>query len=61
MKRYDKDCIYIKKWVSELKLVPNKTILNWEKKQDDNINYPKPIIDIKSSSQRFINLFKKNL
>ena len=61
MKRYDKDCIYIKKWVPELKSVPNKIILNWEKKQDDNINYPKPIIDIKSSSQRFINLFKKNL
>lgn len=58
MKKYDKDCIYIKKWIPELKSVSNKIILNWEKKQNDDIDYPKPIIDIKSSSQKFINLFK---
>jgi len=59
MKRYDKDCIYIKKWDPELKSVPNKIILNWEKKSDYQVDYPKPIIDIKTSSQKFIKLFKE--
>jgi deoxyribodipyrimidine photo-lyase len=30
-KRYDPECIYIKKWVPELKSVSVKDILSWEK------------------------------
>ena len=30
-KRFDKDCVYIKKWVPELRDVPNKDILTWYK------------------------------
>jgi deoxyribodipyrimidine photo-lyase len=58
LKRYDKDCLFIKQWIDELKDVDNKTIINWETKNDKDINYPKPMIDIKRSSQRFLSVFK---
>jgi len=41
-KKYDKDCIYIKKWVPELKNVPPKQIHNWNEMYDESIYY-KPI------------------
>jgi len=57
--KYDKECLYIKEWISELKDVDNKIILNWEKNNNyPNINYPKPIIDFKISSKKFIEIFK---
>ena len=59
MKKFDKDCEYIKKWVPELKNISNKIILNWETKQYPNINYPKPIIDTKETSKLFIKTFKE--
>jgi len=59
LKKYDKDCLYIKKWVEELRDVDNKIILNWENlKNYDNYKYNKPIIDFKQSSKDFINKFK---
>jgi deoxyribodipyrimidine photo-lyase len=58
MKKFDKDCEYIKKWIPELKNISNKIILNWETKQYTNINYPKPIIDTKETSKLFIKTFK---
>ena len=59
MKKFDKDCEYIKKWIPELKDISNKIILNWETKQYPNINYPKPIINIKETSKLFIKTFKE--
>jgi len=59
MKRFDKDCEYIKLWVPELREVSNKIILNWEQKQYPNINYPKPIIDTKITATLFIKTFKE--
>lgn len=59
MKRFDKDCEYIKQWIPELREVPNKIILNWEQKQYPNINYPKPIIDTKITAALFIKTFKE--
>ena len=59
MKKFDKDCEYIKKWIPELKEISNKIILNWETKQYPNINYPKPIIDTKETSKLFIKTFKE--
>lgn len=58
MKKYDPECIYIKKWVKELKDVPNKVILNWETKQDQIINYPIPIINTKTTAAVFVKTFK---
>ena len=59
MKRFDKNCEYIKLWIPELKDVPNNIILNWEQKQYPNINYPKPIIDTKITAALFIKTFKE--
>jgi deoxyribodipyrimidine photo-lyase len=59
MKRFDKDCEYIKLWVPELREVSNKIILNWEQKQYPNINYLKPIIDTKITAALFIKTFKE--
>lgn len=48
-KEYDKDAIYIKKWVPELEEVPPNDIHNWYKVYDlqefSKIKYPKPIVD----------------
>lgn len=48
-KNFDPDCEYIKKWIPELKDIPNKDILNWEEtySQYKTIKYPKPIVDYK--------------
>jgi len=59
LKKFDKDCLYIKKWIPELKDIDNKIILNWEKKNNyNNINYTKPIIDFRITSKKFISIFK---
>jgi deoxyribodipyrimidine photo-lyase len=58
MKKYDKNCEYIKKWIPEFKNVSNKIILNWENIQYPNINYQIPIINTKTSANVFINIFK---
>ncbi|HSF52014.1 MAG TPA: FAD-binding domain-containing protein, partial [Nitrososphaeraceae archaeon] len=52
-KKFDPDCIYIKKWISELKEVPINTIHEWYKANsviDKSTNsssrdYPKPIVE----------------
>lgn len=44
--KFDKECKYIKMYVSELNDVPIKDIHNWRTKHDEyNINYPKPMFD----------------
>ena len=43
--KYDKECLYIKKWVKELEDVPCKDIHKWYKKWEEyDIGYTKPII-----------------
>ena len=58
LKRFDKDCKYIKEWIPQLKDVDNKIILNWDKKQIVGIDYPHPIIDFSKTSKHFISIFK---
>jgi deoxyribodipyrimidine photo-lyase len=60
-KKFDKDAEYIKKWIPELKDVPIKDILNWDKKYNDYNIYIKPIIDTTLSSKKTIDLYKKYL
>ena len=62
-KRFDSECLYIKKWIHELKDVPIKDILNWEEsyKKYPNINYPKPIVDYKYMRKHILNTYKKGL
>ena len=63
LKKFDKDCLFVKKWIPELKDVDNKIIHNWENKDYSNLNtkYPRPIIKIKETSKKFIETFKREL
>lgn len=45
-KKYDSDCIYIKKWVKELQKVDPKIIHTWFKRSSPIIKgYPRPMLD----------------
>lgn len=44
-KKFDPDCLYIKKWIPELKFLPPKTIHSWDQKHTSLANYPSPILD----------------
>ncbi|MFZ5954232.1 MAG: cryptochrome/photolyase family protein [Candidatus Dependentiae bacterium] len=44
--KFDKDCLYIKKWLPELKNVDPRVLHNWYKPNSPTVKgYPKPIID----------------
>jgi len=62
-KDYDPDCVYIKKWIPELKDVPAKDILKWDLVCDNykNINYPKPIVDYKEERNIILSTYKDGL
>ena len=61
--KFDKNCIYIKQWVPELKDVPNKDIFNWEEAHTKypDINYNGPIVDYKSRKEESIKAFDKSM
>ena len=61
-KKFDAQCEYIKKWVPELKDIPVKDILGWDKcHEKHDIDYPKPIVDHSETRKRALDLFKKYL
>ena len=55
--RFDKECLYIKKWLPELKDVPNKVILSG--KTEDV--YMKPIVDYEGQRKKALQMYKKGL
>jgi deoxyribodipyrimidine photo-lyase len=59
--KFDKDCVYIKKWLPELKSVPAKDIHKWYKTYTiykNKINYPEPIVDHDKQRLIALNLIK---
>ena len=56
IKKYDKDCIYIKKWLPKLSNIPNKELINWDKKYDISI-HPAPIFNWKEQYERYCSMF----
>lgn len=62
-KKFDKDAVYIKQWIPELKEVDPKDIHQWMdptiRAKYPNVNYPAPIIDAKEASARAINVYKE--
>ena len=61
-KKFDSKCEYIKKWIPELKDIPPKDILGWDKcHEKHDIDYPEPIVDHKETRERALLLFKKYL
>lgn len=64
-KTYDKDCVYIKKWVEELADVEPNDIHNWFKPEVrakyPDISYPKPIVDHDEERKETIKIYKSGL
>lgn len=61
LEKYDKDAIYVKKWVDELSDVPSKDICKWYEMYTihKNTKYPKPIYeDITSRVKDAIKMYK---
>jgi len=57
----DPDCDYIKKWVTELKDVPVKDILNWETTWENykkETKYPKPICNYEEQKEKALAMFR---
>jgi deoxyribodipyrimidine photo-lyase len=55
---HDPHCIYIKKWIPELKDIPIKDIHNWNISNIKLNNYPKPILDYAKQKKYVLNKYK---
>lgn len=44
-KKHDPDCVYIRRWIPELRGVPASDIHSWHCKYDESCGYPKPMFD----------------
>jgi deoxyribodipyrimidine photo-lyase len=54
----DPQSIYIKKWIPELKDVPSKDILNWNKSYSKyKINYPSPIVNYEFMRKEILKIY----
>ena len=59
--KFDPQGLYIRKWLPELAHLDNKSIHEpYAKNPDLSLNYPHPIVDLKSSRLRAIETFKQN-
>ena len=63
--KYDKDAIYIKKWLPQLKDVEPNHLHDWEKYHIEynlkEINYWKPIVNYSESKKKGISMYKRYL
>ncbi len=58
-KKFDPDCIYIKKWIPELQKTENKIIHSWFKQKKPTINYPSPLVEHSKETKKTKILYKK--
>lgn len=56
---YDPTCEYMKKWVPELKDVPEKDLLKWDTKHVHykDLQYPAPIVQYQSQKEQVLKLY----
>jgi deoxyribodipyrimidine photo-lyase len=60
--KFDKDALYIKKWLPQLKDIPPKHLHQWEKYyQLYDINYPNPIISYQQGRKRSVEMYRSVL
>tara|TARA_A100001015_G_C15034338_1_gene735173 strand:- start:2492 stop:3865 length:1374 start_codon:yes stop_codon:yes gene_type:complete len=59
-KKFDPNCVYIKKWIPELKSVPNKEIHQWDKyfQNYKSLKYPGPITKYETARIEIQNIYK---
>lgn len=57
--KFDKNCVYIKKWIPELHNIPCKDILIWDKSyyKYPECKYPKPIVNHKIQTEKALHIF----
>lgn len=59
---YDENCLYIKKWIPELKHVPNEDIHNWHsaygKHLKKGVQYFKPMINHEEARKQTLAIYK---
>lgn len=58
--KFDKDAIYIKKWLPELKDVPAADIHKWDEKHANYkyVNYPQPIVVYSARKEEMLEMYK---
>lgn len=58
--KFDKEAIYIKKWLPELEDVPSIDIHKWDEKfvNYKHIKYPKPIVDYSAQKEEMLVMYK---
>jgi len=58
-KNFDPDCVYIKKWIPELKDVPCKDIHDWDTTYSEykTIHYSKPIVDYSTQKELALKIY----
>lgn len=59
-KKFDPECLYIKRWVPELRDLPPKVIHQWyeEKHHAEYIKYPVPMTDHEKAAKEALNIYK---
>lgn len=57
LKKHDPDCEYVKKWLPEIRDIPNKCLLKWDTEYQ-NYNVLPPIADYKKAKRRFLKEIK---
>lgn len=59
--KFDPDCLYIKKWIDDLALIPSEAIHKWnnEKYHSQCPSYPAPIIDHTKESKISLSLYSQ--
>ena len=60
---YDPDCVYIKRWVEELKDVEPEDIHKWDvaREKYQGLKYPEPIVDYKKEREVALNMYTSAL
>ncbi|MEX0849627.1 MAG: deoxyribodipyrimidine photo-lyase [Candidatus Dependentiae bacterium] len=58
-KKFDPECIYIKRWIPELENVDNKVIHNWASDKSPELNYPRPMVNHKKEKEIALKMFKQ--
>lgn len=60
---FDPQCLYIKKWIPQLKDIPPEDIINWAEtyKKYPDVKYFKPIADYKKMRKDIVEIYKKGL
>lgn len=63
LQKFDKNCVYIKKWLPQLINIPNEHLINWEKHCDfwideKKIRYYKPILNPDIQRKKMFEMFK---